>query len=262
MIKRVRRFNKEVVVINGDMAQLELIRGLLVRQSFLVKAYDSGETAMQRLVREGPPDLIITNLYLPDIDGLRLCHLLRSPKFRDFNGVPMLVMSAVSNSDETFRITQEAGADAFLAMPFKVQAFIETVFGLFRHEPLEYLPGVLIVEDSKTLAGLLAQAFDGHGYHAETAFDGKEACEKFDRILYDVVILDYHLPDMLGEELLVRFRAKRPQTVVIVMTADPRPELALQCMNNGAFAYLRKPFDTKHLLELCEKARRPNTEVE
>ena len=129
------------------------------------------------------------------------------------------------------------------------------VRSLFRDKRLRSVPRVLIVEDSKTLAGLLKQAFNDNQYRAETAFDGREAAEKFNRTDYDLVVLDYHLPDTLGDKLLLLFREKRPQTAVIIMTADPQPEVAHRCMKSGAFACLRKPFETEYLLEVCAKAR-------
>jgi two-component system cell cycle sensor histidine kinase/response regulator CckA len=70
------------------------------------------------------------------------------------------------------------------------------------------------------------------------------------------VILDYHLPDVLGDVLLRDFLRERPGTLCIMTTSDPHPDLALEWARQGAAAYLQKPFDPKYLVYLCENVRR------
>ena len=71
-----------------------------------------------------------------------------------------------------------------------------------------------------------------------------------------LALLDYHLPDMTGDQLLAACtRTDRP-VVAIIMTTDPTPELALQVMRQGAHSYVRKPFDPAYLMDLCARALR------
>jgi len=115
---------------------------------------------------------------------------------------------------------------------------------------------VLVVEDSRTLAGLLAKRFEEHGYQADVAFSRREASKRFTEAAYDIAVLDYHLPDGLGDALLQKFRMKRPNCVCVMITTDPDPKLALSWMKAGAAAYLRKPFDPEYLIEQCIRTRR------
>src|SRR5215211_6546281 len=70
----------------------------------------------------------------------------------------------------------------------------------------------------------------------------------------DLVLLDLHLPDMPGQEVLRRLRAE-PRTAevpVVILSADARPTLVDQLLAQGARAFLTKPLDVKELLELLD----------
>jgi CheY-like chemotaxis protein len=70
----------------------------------------------------------------------------------------------------------------------------------------------------------------------------------------DLVLLDLHLPDMPGREVLRRLRA-HPKTAgipVAVLSADARPSLITQLLNQGARAFLTKPLDVNELLSLLD----------
>jgi signal transduction histidine kinase/ActR/RegA family two-component response regulator len=70
----------------------------------------------------------------------------------------------------------------------------------------------------------------------------------------DLVLLDLHLPDMPGQEVLRRLRAnpKLAEIPVVVLSADARPSLIEQLLQEGARAFLTKPLDVKELLELLD----------
>jgi len=245
-----------VVVVNDDATQLNVMAGLLKKDGLATEAFTAAEAALAAMDREGPPDLVVTDLYMPDLDGWRFCRLLRSPAHADLNRVPILVVSATFSGDETARITADLGANAFLPAPVDGRRFIGMVRALLGGEqPADFLR-CLIVEDDAALAGDLKQAFRIHGYGADTAPTAEAGRQKFDAADYDVAVIDYHLPDGLGDALLTAFRTRRPGCVFVMMTNDPRPSLALDWMKKGAAAFLRKPFQPEYLIEVCARARR------
>ena len=248
--------NPTAVVVNDDVTQLKVLAGLLSKEGLEVRSFENAQAALEAMERNDPPDLIVTDLYMPVIDGWRFCRLLRSPEYAPFNPIPILVVSATFSGEAACRITADLGANAFLPSPVKGKRFIELVRMLLRGEKPQEKSRVLVVEESRSLASMLKKSFQAHGCLAQTALTGGESVEYFNNDVYDVVILDYHLPDIQGDELLVRFQKARPETVFIMMTTDPRPELALAWMKKGASAYLQKPFELDYLIELCNKARR------
>jgi CheY-like chemotaxis protein len=70
----------------------------------------------------------------------------------------------------------------------------------------------------------------------------------------DLVLLDLHLPDMPGEEVLRRLQSspKAAEIPVVVLSADARPGLIQRLLDQGARAFLTKPLDVKELLELVD----------
>jgi len=246
------------VVVNDDSTQLTLLSELLIRQGLKVQAFPGVEVALSAMNADAPPDLIVTDIHMPDIDGWRFCRLLRSPEYKAFNAIPILVVSATFSGDEVFRITADLGANAFMSAPVDGARFAEQVQALLNGEQPEDHLRVLIVEDSRMQATLIKSAFTAAGFDADMALTAQAAETAFSKIDYDVAILDYHLPDGSGCDLLVHFRKEHPACVCIMITTDPDPELALQWMRQGAAAYLRKPFDAAYLIELCIRARREN----
>ncbi len=245
-----------VVVVNDDPSQLVVLGGFLNHAGMEVRAFEQVEDALNAMDSGAPPNLIVTDLYMPGIDGWRFCRLLRSPEYAAFNDIPILVVSATFAGDHPERIAADVGADAYLAAPVDGNEFVALARALLEGNETRRLPRALIVEDSETLAGLLKKTFTASGYRAETVFTVGEAEAAVAGTAYDVAVLDYHLPDGKGDTLLDTFRNQRPQCVCLMMTTDPSPKLGLDWMKRGAAAYLRKPFEPELLIELCARARR------
>ena len=253
------------MVVNNHPVQADLLSGLLRKAGVEPRAFTGAEAALAALSAgagtagngsSAVPSLIVTELYMPGIDGWRFCRLLRSPEYAAFNKVPILVVSGTFVGDEASRIAADLGAEAFLASPVDAQRFGEQVRAILSGEPVRIPLRVLIVDDNAPLCDLLEVAFADHGYQAETALTIQAAVEAFGKAAYDVAVLDYHLPDGQGDALLDAFRAQRPDCVCLMMTSDTGPDLALEWMKRGAAAYLQKPFRTDYLIELCARARR------
>jgi len=90
-----------------------------------------------------------------------------------------------------------------------------------------------------------------------TAIQGRLGLDLARQHIPDVVLLDLHLPDMPGQEVLRRLRAD-PATAsvpVVITTADASPGQAERLIEQGATAYLTKPLDLVELFDLIERVR-------
>jgi CheY-like chemotaxis protein len=115
-----------VAVVNDNPTQLGVL--CEVRQAGLEpQAFGGAEVALAAMSNADPPALIITDLYMPGIDGWRFCRLLRSPEYTSFNQVPILVVSATFAGEEPERISADRGVGAFLSMPVNPTDFIAQV---------------------------------------------------------------------------------------------------------------------------------------
>ncbi len=247
---------RRVLLVNDDSTQLRLIANILESGGHRVISCDSAEMALEILADQAPPDLIVTDLHMPGIDGWRFCRLLRSPEYPQYNQTPILVVSATLAGDHTRQITRDLGANGFLALPCAPAEFRRCVSLVLDGLSPHAAPKVLIVEDSPTLATILRRAFEKHDYTVLVAETGAQARELFAANRPEVAVLDYHLPDLTGDQLLIEFKQPGSLAAVIMMTSNPSPGLATHFLRLGADGYLRKPFDPAYLFALCEKAQR------
>ncbi len=112
---------------------------------------------------------------------------------------------------------------------------------------------VLIVEDEKLIRWSLRQRFDEEGYIADEAENGKQGLAMIRDHTYDLVSLDYKLPDMTGLEVLEEIRRHDRDLVVIMITAFSNVEDAVSAMRLGAFDYISKPFKMDELMLIIER---------
>ncbi len=113
---------------------------------------------------------------------------------------------------------------------------------------------VLIVEDEQLIRWSLRQKFEACGYSVTEVENGKDAFATLDQNTYDLVMLDYKLPDMTGLDILRQVREVDSDVVVIMMTAYSKVETAVDAIKLGAFDYISKPFDMDAVLRTAEKA--------
>jgi two-component system copper resistance phosphate regulon response regulator CusR len=107
---------------------------------------------------------------------------------------------------------------------------------------------ILIVEDDRKLAEIVARGLRPEHFAVDVAGDGREGEIYIHTYSYDLVILDLMLPHMSGTELLRRIRVSHPSLPVLVLTARDAIEDKVIHFEAGADDYLTKPFDFAELL--------------
>lgn len=245
-----------VLVVNDDPVQLRTLTKLLAKDVKEVIPCKGGKEALVQLNRIKSVDLIIADLYMPEINGWKLCRLLRSPEFSDYNKIPIIIMSATFSGSDAEDIARELGVNGFLPIPYSPKTLHTTIANILTGKTEETKLRVLVVEDDERLRKNVCEGLSSYGFFVFEAGDGKQAHELFEEVNPDIVILDFHLPDNDGEYLLPLFKASKNQAAVIVMTGNPCPDLAVKVTQLGADAYIRKPFTIQYLINLCEKIQR------
>jgi two-component system response regulator QseB len=107
---------------------------------------------------------------------------------------------------------------------------------------------VLLVEDDRELAGMLAELLADEGYETDAAHDGQRGLHLGLTGRYDVMIIDRRLPVLDGLELLARLRARGVTTRVLVLSALGELADRVCGLDAGADDYLVKPFEAEELL--------------
>ena len=104
------------------------------------------------------------------------------------------------------------------------------------------MAAILVVDDEKNIRTHLSTYLGSLGHRVETADDGAQALALLGRLAPDVVFSDVRMAGMDGMELLREVRRRRPEAVVVLMTAYATIAGAVEAMREGAYDYLVKPF--------------------
>ncbi len=112
------------------------------------------------------------------------------------------------------------------------------------------MSSVLVVEDEAAIAELIAINLRHAGFDVRVAGDAEAAAREVDRILPDLVLLDWMLPGQSGVQLARRWRseARTRELPLIMLTARAEEGDKVAGLDAGADDYLTKPFSTKELL--------------
>ncbi|MGB2984785.1 MAG: sigma-54 dependent transcriptional regulator, partial [Phycisphaerae bacterium] len=113
---------------------------------------------------------------------------------------------------------------------------------------------VLIIEDEKLIRWSLRQKFEARSYQVTEVENGADALKALDASAYDLIMLDYRLPDTTGLDVLRTVRETDSDVVVIMMTAYSSIESAVDAIKLGAYDYLTKPFNMDEVLRKADKA--------
>ncbi|MFJ9683912.1 response regulator transcription factor [Streptomyces sp. NPDC101194] len=111
---------------------------------------------------------------------------------------------------------------------------------------------VLVVEDARPLAEVIAEGLRDQGMAVDVAHDGLHAAAKLDVNAYDVVVLDRDLPGIHGDTLCQMITEREGRVMVLMLTAADSPGDRVSGLTLGADDYLSKPF---HFPELVLRIR-------
>jgi len=111
---------------------------------------------------------------------------------------------------------------------------------------------ILIVEDEVTLNKMLAEGLKEFGYQSDVVETLKDGEYYLDIRNYDLVLMDWMLPDGDGVDLIETIKSKSPKTVVVVLSARDDKDSEIEALRMGADDYIRKPFDFDVLVARIE----------
>lgn len=253
---------KRVLVIDDNATNLRILESQLQQWLLIPVLADSGSKALEILQQSKPFDLIITDMQMPDMDGLQLSQQIKS-KY----AIPIVLLSSIG--DESRRKHPELFA-AVLNKPVKQQQFLKVVQSALRpHASVGNLPEetkakqlltpdfakqyplkILLAEDNVVNQKLALRVLSKLGYtDVVVAQTGLEAIEKFNDEFYEVILMDVQMPEMDGLEATRLIRMKQyHQPVIISMTANAMQDDREKCFQAGMDGYISKPINISELI--------------
>ncbi|MCX8031418.1 MAG: sigma-54 dependent transcriptional regulator [Thermodesulfovibrionales bacterium] len=119
---------------------------------------------------------------------------------------------------------------------------------------------ILIVDDDPQMRLALMEAIKRLGYSAALSNNGKDALEKLRKFDFSLIITDMKMPDLSGLDLLKEIRKASLKIPVLVITAFPTVENAVDSMKEGAIDYLMKPFSFETVKKTIESLLKKNSQ--
>ena len=128
---------RHILVVDDEPQITRVLRTVLSAHGYEVRVAHDGESALE-LMRDWRTDLLITDLAMPNVDGVELCRRVRS-----ISELPIIVLS-VRNEDRTKVEALDAGADDYVTKPFSSEELMARVRAMLRRVPaLEAAPTVI-----------------------------------------------------------------------------------------------------------------------
>jgi two-component system, NtrC family, response regulator HydG len=124
------------------------------------------------------------------------------------------------------------------------------------------MAAILLIEDDLTFSRILEGFLGKHGHTINIQHKGKDGIKTFTSRGFDMVLLDYRLPDATGMEILSELKAHNPEVPVVIMTSFNDIRTAVKAIKAGALEYITKPVNPEELLMLVGQALKREQKVE
>ncbi len=243
--------NPRILIVDDSAVMRTSLARMVAPLSAVVQLASNGEEALAAALRD-EIDLIISDVVMPKVDGIELCRQLKNhPSVRT---KPVILLSSF-DSDSDIERGFRAGATAYLSKSEGAQRILETVQQVLATSRRQRDQSILVVDDSNAIRKLVVSSLEEEGFFVHQAADGVEALQLLEKLRPDLIISDIEMPGVNGFELCraVRQRQELHDTPFIVMSSLTDRGSMKRMLQDGASAYLCKPFNNDELVILVEK---------
>jgi two-component system chemotaxis response regulator CheY len=255
-----------VYLVEPSSVQARIIAAMLNRHGIRsIEQFESAGAMFVRL-RERPPALVISALYLPDMPGTQLVQRLRADPATEHT--PFILISSETRPHVLDPVRQ-SGVCGILPKPF-TEAQLDTAL----RATLDYLDTdaaidvdvadlealrVLVVDDSASARRFIRRVFENLGVrNFHEAENGVQAVGILADTMVDLVVTDYNMPEMDGRALVDYIRTKSWQnSVPVLMVTSESDESRLAAIEEaGVSGICDKPFEPNTVKSLLTKILR------
>ena len=236
-----------VLVVDDDPMLLSLLVDTLQTIGYEVVGALGGAQALDLLARSRF-DLMVTDIKMPDIDGIQLLKMARHL----YAGMPVLFITAYASP----QMIGEAAPDGFLSKPFRIQhieALIERTLARKAGSSGRFSRKVLVIDSDDDFRAHLTDALNNSQYIPFAAANESEALHQLETGEFDAIIADLTASGTTSGSLAELLHTRFPGTPLIVVGADDADTVE----NNQRLAdfagYIQKPFNLSSIIELLDK---------
>jgi PAS domain S-box-containing protein len=276
-----------VLVVDDNQTNRRILDRLLTRWGMRVVCVESGLNALAELssahASGNPYRLILTDMHMPNMDGLTLVEKIRDAP--DLAAATVMMLSSTGRGGDMAR-RQELGISASLTKPVRQHELRDAIVrALDRRRPQpdaarvptlgverrvavpETALEILLAEDNAVNQRLATRMLQKRGHRVTVASNGREAVELLERSSYDLVLMDVQMPllDGIAATTLIREREKETgvHQPIVALTAYAVKGDQDRCLAAGMDGYLPKPIRPEELdaLLLTYKSKRAEAHV-
>ena len=255
---------KKVLIVDDNNTNLEILRRQLENWNLQPILVSSGAKAMEVLFSGQELDLVITDMEMPEMDGITLGRNIQ----RYAGHLPIILLSSIGeeirDNDRRFfasvlhKPTRQhvLGKHIMDVLTKKLMAKIQTpVNNKLSVEFANTYPfNILVVEDNHINQHVINRILQRLGYQPELANDGQEAVEAANFKSYDLILMDMQMPVMDGLEATRTIRKTvSNQPIIVALTANVMEGTRQECFEAGMNDYITKPIKLEELTELIVK---------
>jgi len=257
---------KRVLIVDDNKTNLTILRSQLEQWKLVPVTCSSAQEALETLESQGNFDLVISDMEMPDIDGIGLARAIKAMK----NPVPVIILSSIG---DTSRKKYPGLFSAVLVKPVKQNQLLKSICAELgdRKEMVpteekqsnvldpgfssEYPIDILIAEDNPVNQKLIERILMKLGYSAEMTQNGFEVLQKISEKHYDVILMDIQMPEMDGFEATRNIRQLDvQQPFIVAMTANALAEDREICLSQGMDSYISKPMKLDTIVAILKEA--------
>jgi two-component system sensor histidine kinase/response regulator len=272
-------YAQRLLAVDNNPVALRILVGMLESLRLTVDTARSADEALALLKQADahkPYDLVLTDLRMPDVDGIALADRIASSAL---SHKPKVILLTAAGKEEAVLSSRDTAIAATLSKPLNPSQLLDCLLNtvmpedmtarrpvalLHRHVPRFEGRRILLVEDNEINQQITREILAATGLQVDIASNGREALDKLFNApdhTYDLVFMDIQMPELGGHATAQRLRAasRFKDLPIVAMTAHATVEEREQCLRSGMQDHLAKPIHPDQLYHMVKLWLHPST---
>jgi len=257
---------KKILIVDDNHTNLLILKNYLEQWKLIPVLASSVQQALAILADDQRLELVITDMEMPDEDGVVLAQAVKKGK----NPLPVFLLSSAGDDS---RIRFSDLFSGILTKPVKKANLFKGIYSILTSRKnitvaaaadtkvlneifaSEYPLEILVAEDNAMNQKLIRSILKRMGYEIQISENGIDVMEKLSASAFDVILMDVQMPEMDGLEATVMIRKKYGQVpYIIALTANAMQEDRNRCLSIGMDDYISKPIRLEVIKTALAKA--------